>query len=179
MHGLGPNQSGTQKANDCYTKYLTKTQKHWPTQNANGSYRKSFSFKVFISFLKQLRLGRTQKANDSYRKSQAGVTKTQNAWPRPKPERDTKRKRQLHKISHQKAKAQAHTKTQTGVDKNAKFMAQAKKAKCRYTTKTQMGDEAFAVNDVGRRGAYDECSWTWEGGGERSEQQRRNDEEPR
>ena len=62
---------------------------------------------------------------------------------RPKPERDTKRKRQLHKISHEKAEAQAHTKTQTGVDKNAKCRAQAqtgaaKKAKYRSTTKAQI-----------------------------------------
>jgi hypothetical protein len=43
-------------------------------------------------------------------------------------ETDTKSKRQLHKISHEKTKAQAHTKTPTGVDKNAK---------CRPTPKRQ------------------------------------------
>ena len=40
-------------------------------------------------------------------------------------ETDTKSKRQLQKISHEKAKSQAHTKTQTGVDKNVKCMAEA------------------------------------------------------
>ena len=32
MHGRGPNRRGTQKANDSYTKYLTKKQKPRSTQ---------------------------------------------------------------------------------------------------------------------------------------------------
>ena len=62
------------------------------------------------------------KAQGPQKKHKLEYTKTQSAGPRSKTERDTKRKRHLQKISHE-AKAQAHTKTQTGVDKIAKCRA--------------------------------------------------------